>query len=282
MRIVVHIGVHKTGSSALQQFLFQNTKQLEEVGISYVPPLPTAWPNHNPLADAFRDNGFALPGRGEVGMAKLLSEATAGTALISAEILCEADVDIDRFMATVRGHEVEVIAYVRHPCDIVISAFNEVVRHFETHWTRPINELPFAYDPSHLNVLRGWIERDDVKLVLAPYDRAQWPYGSLYADFLGMLNVPLAGFSTGVHKVNESVSFAAADVLRVLNTTNPTREQHAVMLEHLRKVGLRDGAYPLTPESVAMCLGSMEEALPIMRPYFRAGFREQYLLAPRH
>ena len=41
-RIVLHIGYHKTGSSALQQFLFTHRRRLSEAGILY--PIPAVGP----------------------------------------------------------------------------------------------------------------------------------------------------------------------------------------------------------------------------------------------
>jgi hypothetical protein len=91
------------------------------------------------------------------------------------------------FLSCLKGHDVRIIAYIRHPCDIVISAFNEVVRHYDVHWMRPLNERPFAYDPSQIDILQRWLTVPN--LMLAPYDRTQWVGGSIFSDFLAMIGV---------------------------------------------------------------------------------------------
>ena len=42
MKLILHIGTHKTGSTALQQFLYRNPDSLAKVGIHYAVP-PSAW-----------------------------------------------------------------------------------------------------------------------------------------------------------------------------------------------------------------------------------------------
>ena len=37
-RLVLHIGAHKTGTTSIQKFLFQNRSSLQEAGVSYVVP----------------------------------------------------------------------------------------------------------------------------------------------------------------------------------------------------------------------------------------------------
>ena len=279
MRIVIHIGVHKTGTTAIQTLLSRNTELLNEFGFYYAPTLPGVWPNHNPLVTAFWQS--EPPGVGEGCLADLLARAEGRTVLISSEMLCETDLDIERFMSCFGGHDVEVIAYIRHPCDILNAAYDEVVRCHSHHWTRSINERPLVYDPGQIDGLNMWLYRDDIKLTLSPYDPKQWPDGSIYLDFLDLLKVPSTGFDTILGRVNESLPLGSAEKLRALNATNPTLEQHTAMVEELRRQGSQSDTYPLTAETVKLCLQRMEEGLPRLRPHFRPGFCEDFLLEKR-
>ncbi len=279
MRIVIHIGVHKTGTTAIQTLLSRNTEILNEFGFYYAPTLPDVWPNHHPLVNAFKRS--APLGIGEELLANLLMRADGRTVLISSEMLCETDIDIERLMTSLRGHDVEVIGYIRHPCDILCAAYDEVVRHFDHHWTQPINEPPLAYDPGQVHGLNGWLNRGDIKLSLSPYDPKQWPEGSLYLDFLALLNLPIAGFDIELGRVNESLPRGSAEKLRAFNATNPTLEQHTAMVEDLRRRGSQSAGYPLTDATVKLCLQRMEDVLPRLRTHFRPGFCEDFLLAGR-
>ncbi|MDX8481262.1 hypothetical protein RFN28_22775 [Mesorhizobium sp. VK24D] len=276
MMIILHIGVHKTGTSALQAFLARNAALLLEHGVFYK-PTTAEWPNHNPLAAAF------MPGsidHGPTRLAMTLAEAEGKTLLISSEMLGEPGVDLDLFLSCLEGHDVRVIAYVRHPSDIVVSAFNEVVRHYDMHWTRPLNEQPFAYDPSQLDVLRRWLKVPN--LTLAPYDRAQWVEGSLFKDFLTMIGVPGDGFDYSQAGGNGSLPYALIEALRQVNIARPSADQHRLLVELFRTIQSEPGEYPLTAKNVRYCIDRMRDALPSYRPHFRPGFQEDFLFEQRH
>ncbi len=49
--LYLHVGLPKTGTSAIQNFLFQNNKILQEQGVFY-PDFVTHWSQHVPLAKA--------------------------------------------------------------------------------------------------------------------------------------------------------------------------------------------------------------------------------------
>lgn len=276
MKIILHIGVHKTGTSALQAFLARNAALLLERGVFYKPTTPE-WPNHNPLAAAF------MPGSiddGPTRLATTLEEAEGKTLLISSEMLCEPGVDLDLLLSCLKGHEVRTIAYIRHPSDIVVSAFNEVVRHHGTHWTRPLNDQPFAYDPSQFDVLRPWLKVPNI--TLAPYDRPQWVGGSIFSDFLAMIGVPGEDFDFNQAGGNESLSYPLIEALRHVNVACPSADQHRAILELLQTIKCEPSEYPLTRKNVRYCIERMRLALPSYRPHFRPGFDEGYLLQQRH
>jgi hypothetical protein len=275
MTVILHIGVHKTGTSALQSFLHRNAALLSKRGIYYKPTI-TAWPNHNPLAMAFMPN---ITDSGPDQLAKALREAKDRTLLISSEMLCEPAVDVDLFLSCLEGHDVRTIAYIRHPCDIVISAFNEVVRHHEAHWTRQLNERPFAYDPTQMDALRRWL--DATSVTLAPYDKQQWAGGSIFSDFLDMIGIAYNDFDCSQIGENESIPHPLAETLRLVNMTNPSAEQHRAILRQLRTIECAPGPYPLDPKSVNVCLAHMRQTLPSYRPHFRRGFKEDFLLEAR-
>ncbi|MER8753580.1 hypothetical protein NKH57_31050 [Mesorhizobium sp. M1050] len=275
MRVILHIGVHKTGTSALQSFLHRNAALLSDRGVFYK-PTSTAWPNHNPLAAAFlRDSEDYGPDR----LAKTLEEAGERTLLISSEMLCDHNIDLDLFLSLLEGHDVRTIAYIRHPSDIIISAFNEVVRHYDRHWTRPLNERPFAYDPSQIDILRRWLKVPN--LTLAPYDHAQWVGGSIFSDFLAMIGVADDGFDYSQTGGNESLPYPLVEALRLVNTANPSADQHRALVETLLTIKSEPGEYPLTRENVTICINQMRQTLPHYRQHLRPGFQEAFLLEPR-
>lgn len=278
-RVIVHIGVHKTGSTAIQTLLQRNTDSLADRGVFYAPTLPEEYPNHNPLGAAFLPG--AEQGVGERGLQDLLERAGSRVLLISSEMLCHPKVDAARFMRELGGRNVEVFAYVRHPCDILVSAFNERVREYKAHYLRGIEERPLAYDPSQLTHLRPWLEHPGAKVVLAPYDAPQWSGGTIFSDFLAMIGIPSTGLEMDAGRINESLPFAAIELLRAFNAMHPTEQQHKRRLEQLRAMTFEVSGYPLAEDIGRECLERMRKALPEITPYFRPGFTADYLFAER-
>ena len=275
----IHIGVHKTGTSAIQNFLCRNRELLATSGYYYQPTSDDRWPNHHVLAASFMKG--SAPDLGEGLLKQIILEAKDLRILMSSEMLCEPDMDIQRFLSALRGHTVKLITYIRHPCDILISAFNEVVRHYARGWSLPINEEPFAFDPSQYEYLSQWLDHADIEISICPYDPRQWTNGSLIEDFMFMINVPLGGYELNVGKVNPSLSFWAIERLRELNALKPTESQHAELVAQLQQVDVLDVDYPLTDVTVATCLRRMADVLPFYRRHFRLGFNETYLLSSR-
>lgn len=277
-KVILHIGVHKTGTSAIQVFLERNAPALARQGFFYRPSIPE-WPNHNPLADAF------APGRdvdgGRSHLRDLMEAAGDRTLLLSAEMLCEPQVDVRRLLDVLDGWEKTAIAYIRHPCDIIVAAFSEAVRHYPLQHRRDINTLPLAYDPSQLDMLQRFFTYADVPLVLAPYDRRQWKDGSLFADFLGMIGATPDGFDMSDRQVNRSLSHRAAEQLRRALAEGVSEASHRALKEQLAKSDPVGEAYPLTQATIDLCLSRMRQVLPAYRPFMRPGFSEDYLTEQR-
>ena len=272
---ILHLGAHKTGTTALQAFLARNADLLSEQGFCYR-PTGSRWPNHHEMVVNFH-HGRSL---GPKLLEDLIRDCGERTLLISSEMLIEPPMDIDRFLRCLDGYDVRTIAYIRHPGDVLISAFNEAVRSYQLRWTAPIDAGPFPYDPAQFEWLEAWIEKTD--LTLAPYDPRQWAGGSIFSDFLSMIGVDGRSFDYRREDGNESIAFPLAEALRLANMTIATPEQHAAIVAHLRTVECEPGPYPLKPESIEACLERMREILPIYRSLYRPGFQEDFLLQPRH
>lgn len=278
-KVIFHIGLHKTGSSAIQEFLKRNARALWEQGYHYQPSIP-AWPNHNPLAMAFeygRDRETARH-----YLEDLKKGAKDRVLLISAEMLVEGRVDVRYFLDEFQGWEKTAIAYLRHPCDLVVAAYCELVKHYPSQHTREINAFPLPYDPGQTDPLQRYMEYEDLTLRLAPYDHRQWIGGSLFADFLGMVGARPAGMDMTDLRINPSLTYAAAEQIRRAIIEGANEEAHSRMVEELLRTRPPDHQYPLTADTIEYCLDRMRASLPLLRPFMRPGFDETFLLEPRN
>lgn len=149
-KVVLHVGLHKTGSSAIQETGARNRNRLEEAGYYYPEFGDTRWSNHSvPLCLLFMNN----PERNHTvetifpeqcqredakrQLSEALLEEVAGHALrdilLSGEDMSLLTVDeLKRLKAFINSElgieEISVILYVRNPISLALSGAQEWVR----------------------------------------------------------------------------------------------------------------------------------------------------------
>lgn len=274
--VVLHIGVHKTGTSFLQSFFCDNAEFLAERGVVYQPG-KASWNSHNPLV-------AALPNKPNIlreYIDRQFEQFPDKRVLISSEFFCNHQFSMDSLMESLAPFNVSAIAYLRHPCDIVLSAFDEIVRSDLHHWSTPINEPPFAFDPSQFAAIKPWL-RAQVPLTIAPYDQKQWMSGNLACDMLAMLHVPTKGFQFHNKRENASLPYPATELLRLANAAGISGDDRKAFISYLRTLKFSDWDYPLTNEVKEHFFSKTRRVLDEhFRPALRAGFDEEYLFEPR-
>ena len=132
------------------------------------------------------------------------------------------------FVDALEGHDIKVIAYIRSPDGIVLSAYNQDVREDRVRRKESLETTDIGYDPTYRNALDRWLSIfDPARLVLAPYDRKQWTSGSILADFLHMVGADASSFDTEVPstKANVSLPFALTEALRLVNKNGMTGDK---------------------------------------------------------
>ncbi|RRH92810.1 hypothetical protein EH240_30860 [Mesorhizobium tamadayense] len=147
MRLILHIGTHKTGSTALQQFLSANGKGLREYGICYASPVHEF--NFNSIANTFLLDGqekfrdlllenFRKAER--YGAHTIIASSENLYAMVryltrfkgaesNTEVLARERSIIERLRATIPSHvECQVLCYVRRPDHYLESLYNQNVK----------------------------------------------------------------------------------------------------------------------------------------------------------
>lgn len=291
MKVILHIGVHKTGTTLIQRTLHRNAALLMQDGFFYKPHDPR---NHNHHAIA-----IGLMGNTEIRdwATTALREQTERTAaakchtcIISSEAFLD-NPDLALIRQLLADHTVRVIAYLRSPDQIVASAHNEVVRDSLKRWQRALGEHPYPYDPSYWTILFSWLDAfSPGELTLAPFDPKQWASDDLVTDFLQMIglreNLKLER-SLDDAEMNISLPASMIEIVRLANAIVPMTAAVQTAFVHglyeLRK------QYPqLYPSDVTLmdrnqrrdCYRLLAPALPKYRPYFRPGFKDDFLRWP--
>jgi hypothetical protein len=127
MRVIIHIGPQKTGTSYMQRRLYQYRDRLDRHGIAYhLPPLTQAVEAGGPRPH-FSDIGVLLAHGGFerfAGELALVRENRMETLVISTEYLSKLRVDqIKPLAALLTGDQVEIYAYCRRWSDRLPSAW---------------------------------------------------------------------------------------------------------------------------------------------------------------
>ena len=290
MKIALHIGAHKTGTTTIQRTLYLNSAALLKHGFYYHSSDPEHF-NHHVIAAGLK-RGTKNETR-EWAVAALLAHidqaaaADCHTCILSSEMFVEgADTVLIREILT--GHTLQIIAYLRRPDELIASAHNQVVREPNRRWPRAIDERPYPYDPSYWDVLSNWLATfGPAEMTLAPFDEKQWANENLVEDFLQMVglteNVILESDMTSP-EMNFSLPTSLIEIIRLANALVPMSfDVHRAFVHSLYE--LRKQHPHLYPSDVSLmddgqrrdCFRSLARKLPRYRPYFRPGFDEDFL-----
>jgi hypothetical protein len=143
-KVILHIGFHKTGSSALQVFLATNAARLAGAGIGYPYPDPahivaTGGCSGNAVQVLYR-GGFwdgiggdiesRLTGAYFETLAEVIRAVPQHTTIVSSEVLSVASREnLIHFIEILRpSHEVEIVCFVRDPFDLVLSCWLQMIK----------------------------------------------------------------------------------------------------------------------------------------------------------
>jgi hypothetical protein len=230
--LALHIGVHKTGTTAVQSALAARRDELRAHGVDY----PGTLMAHRTVASSamgrplgFRTDGARPPRRGLWEKTLKDAEAFDGTTLISSEFFAEADDDVCRRMVSDVGVDrLQVIITLRNLARILPSAWQQNLKSgFRTQyedWLRFIlideegsKGTTFWRRHRHDRVVRRWAEvagADRVTVVVVDErDR-----DGIYRAFETLLGLPSGLLSPSEStSANRSFSAAEAEFFRRLN-----------------------------------------------------------------
>jgi hypothetical protein len=223
VKLILHIGSPKTGTSTLQETFANSRGQLLEHGVLY-PDLDGRVQHHlacvylraTSLPREMRQPGSPAPGalmrQAEARLATAVAEAQARgahTLLLSSEYLfhpssAEAMAEFARRMRAL-ATDVTVACYLRDPVSWYLSSVAQVVR--ASHVFPRLQPLAYA------DVLDGFAREFPVKA--RRYDRAALQGGDIVSDFLASFlpEVPTEPILQRRQNRNQSLSAEGVDIL---------------------------------------------------------------------
>lgn len=282
-RLIVHIGFHRTGTSAIQEVLHSSSIKLRDQGVIYPEP-SDRHPSHLDLALALGfDNQppveFAAdPAELIERYARICRDVGPGrAAVISSEAFCTANENIAAFkrletFVTSLPLTPTILAVVRPPVEVAVSLYHQHLRFHDTvggyddlsfkDWiaSRPWSGEPvpwFAFD-KRLEIWRDHF--DDVRVA---------DFSELTARTTSVIDGVLqtAGLHCDVdrphHRANVSIHPYLADAVRGLRASGMDQGEFQHAVDQLLRIGSRlprvDGAeYHLGAEGKAALAAALD------------------------
>lgn len=283
MKVLLHIGQSKTGSSAIQAFLTLNRAALLDQGVLFPvfmqAGVPLNFPNHNPLADALvgvRRFPYLTDAQCFSQFFAQAQRTGRSNMILSAEHFFGGEPRIwditaeheywDRYRRKVQalagslhGHELHVLVYLRDQVSWLASAIAQTIRSEGLVSTKRIyrSDRQFfgAARPvlSYASLLDIWYDvLKPSKLEIVPYDRKALYGGSSISDFLHRAGIDgsLLKVGTTSMSVNTSLTREYLEVKKRLNDAPRSKTTERVIiniLERLSQTSRQPTTYDLDP-----------------------------------
>lgn len=248
MKVILHIGWRKTGTSAIQYLLYtsrdliraRNRINYPEAGLLGRAHHMAAWRFLGMRPRAAQRVGPAGPLAREGTFRDMLRETAnlgCGTMLVSSEVLSGADASLPKLARQLKGHSVEVIAYVRRQDRYIESRYNQRIKggRLTMELAQDARDLLATDTLDYHAHFRRWAAafgRENVKAKV--YDRDGFRQRDVRRDFLDALGIAEDGLVFEESLRNVSLTFSGVHFMRRLNSMPidaPKRQQVLRQLE---------------------------------------------------
>ncbi|MEI9930863.1 MAG: hypothetical protein WDM89_10015 [Rhizomicrobium sp.] len=285
MKLFLHIGTEKTGTSSVQKFFRANREALARIGILY--PVTPGNHNHTGLAMAAEGLQRRGPLRKSLGLKtdeqieehrrKLkdgfkaeLDTGSYHTVVMSGEH-CSSRLLEDSEVAWLKDwlsplfDEITIVLYIRRQDDYLLSTYSTSIKTGATHALRMPNERSMQMRYNHWDLLSRWVRvfgREHI--VCRKFERAALKSGDIVDDFLDICGIDPAGYSRP-QDANESLDAESLEFLRLFNAHVPRFEGGGINLSRNNIVTLLSGIsngplITLPPEDLAAFMKLFEDS----------------------
>ena len=234
-KLYLHVGFHKTGTTALQTILNRNRKQLAELGFLYPKTRKFKAQHEFAWSAANRGWGWKQFGGSFAGpkpakrMYKALRKSKLD-AIISSEFLSELTTDqIQKLLDLIGSRDLKVIFTVRPIAKILPSAYQQEIKNgskltyskwlervFDTE-TENRNNVRFWGRHSHHIEIAKWVGvlgKERVSVIISDDSKPDF----LSEAFFGLIGVPTDSFREPKESfINRSMDLAEIELIRQIN-----------------------------------------------------------------
>lgn len=261
--LYIHIGYHKTGTTAIQNYLWKHRARLKKRGVLY-PAVALSGPTHAKLANVFKGQKFhdvIAQMRGDVGpgdadpyelapgedaeslyseLHKAIDRGKCPTTVISSECFLEwiDPAEVARYVSRL-GMDIKIVIYLRRQDLWIESVYNQIIKDRYLRYSGDFSSMPQHEQMNYLAVLDDWAAHFGVEnLVVRAYEGGQLKNGNVIDDFLSILGID-ERFDSAKSSARRDNASLHKDVVKVLIETNALQLcelEHALVLESLDEV----------------------------------------------
>ncbi len=200
-KILLHIGSDKSGSSAIQRYLFENSEQLKEHSLSY-PNIGISSFHHVKIANDLGFNG-ALKNRADLQIYREEIDSQYGDLILSSEhfYYCKKISPILRLRSLLDGIDVKIVVVLRNQIDYCMSSYKEAIK-----WGESCSFQDYLYKinfySSYIDVISAWSKQfSDVEMKIIPFDKHK---KDIVAPFLEAIGINIIENNQNVKRVNDN------------------------------------------------------------------------------
>jgi len=261
-KCIIHFGIHKTGTTSIQQALFSKLWSTDaaylHIGSPYITRDLTVAFSSNPTRYA-PDLGIVDAKRRE-SIREVLRKAIAGLAsdrlVISAECLSEFNpAEIGEFIDFLRSQNLnlEAVAYIREWRSWYESIFQQTSKYGT--WPSEMFPLRFSAYRSAIEAFDALLGKQNVHLF--KYDKERFPQGCVVRDFFNRLDLGDPGDIE--RELNQGISLDAVKFLRAFHNSGLRKVSDTATIE--RNILLANYMEKLAGEPVRFAPALLDELL---------------------
>lgn len=261
-KCIIHFGIHKTGTTSIQQALFSKLWSTDaaylHIGSPYITRDLTAAFSSNPTRHA-PDLGIVDAKRRE-SIQEALRKAIAGLAydrlVISAECLSEFNpAEIGEFIDFLRSQNLslEAVAYIREWRSWYESIFQQTSKYGT--WHSEMFPLRFSSYRSAIEAFDALLGKQNVHLF--KYDKERFPQGCVVRDFFNRFDLGDPGDIE--RELNQGISLDAVKFLRAFHNSGLRKVSDTATFE--RNILLANYMEKLAGEPVRFAPALLDELL---------------------
>lgn len=250
-QVILHIGIHKTGTSALQLWLDDHEEILAKTGFLY-PKSLSYYPAHQELAWSMHDT---LPSYADKEFKKdevldyyrnaIASSDPKSVVILSSEDLCHLNPFQIGELATFFNEmdvDVKIVCFIRKPIDYLVSTYHHRIIHFrERRKFREVTfEMPTLYLIDYPARLSAWAnEFGASNTQVSLYDTTCFHGGDIVSNFFSVIGHPLEGYTPQSRKLNVGLHPMLSEACLAINSQIDDAKQREDLFEILQTVGMK-------------------------------------------